>query len=224
MNKTRHLAIVLAAIAIVLCIGAAGAYASMASDETAPVTTSDVAASYAGDVDFQISATDAGGVAYLYHRFDKGVARLFTVATDTVHTSADLFVPLPVDAPLSLGTHTVKFWAQDLNGNVEAQNMATFTVNPALSLERSTSVVSARKYFTISGLLKPAAVGSIKIQARKPGGSVFKALATRTSTAAGEYSYRYKTTTKGVWSFRTTFTDQKTALSAISPIVKVRVK
>ena len=61
----------------------------MAGDVTPPVTTSDVAASYAGDVNFQISSTDADGVAYVYHRFDKGVARLFTVATDTVHTSVD---------------------------------------------------------------------------------------------------------------------------------------
>ena len=224
MKQTRHLAIVLAAIAIVLGIGAAGAYASMADDETAPVTTSDVAASYAGDVNFQISATDADGVAYLYHRFDKDVARLFTVATDTVHTSVELHVPLPVDAPVSLGTHTVKFWAQDVNGNVEAQNTAIFTVSPALTLEGSASVVSAGKYFTLSGTLKPVDTDVVVVQAKKPGAATFKTLANCSADVSGMYSYRYRTATKGTWSFRTQFTDGKTALSALSPIVKVRVK
>ena len=224
MKKTRHLAIVLVAIAIVLCIGAVGAYASMANDETAPVTTSDVATSYAGDVNFQISSSDAGGVAYLYHRFDKGVARLLTVATDTVHPAVELSVPLPLDAPLALGTHTVKFWAQDLSGNVEAQNTVNFTVSPALTLTRSASVVSARKYFTLSGTLKPAKVGVVVVQAKKPGASAFKTLANRSTDASGMYAYRYRTTSKGTWSFRTQFTDGPTALSALSPIVKVRVK
>jgi len=223
VKKIRHLAIVILAGAIVLGIGAAVAFAD-AGDLTPPVTTSTVAASYAGDVNFQITSTDAGGLTYIYQRFDKGVARLYTVPTDTVHTDVTIDAPTALDIPLSLGTHTVKFWAQDMNGNVEAQNVATFTVNPALSLARSASVVSAGKYFTLSGVLKPAAVGSVVIQAKKPGASAFKNLTTRTTTTAGGYSYRCKTSTKGIWSFRSRFTDQKTALSALSVIVKVRIK
>ena len=220
MKKTRHLAIVIIAAAIVLSIGAVSAYATLGNDATPPVTTSDVAASYAGNVAFNLNATDAEGVAYIYHRFDKGVARLYTVGTG----SAAITVPTEKDTPLPIGTHAVKFWAQDVNGNVEAQHTATFTVNPALTLRRSVSAVAAGKYFRLSGALKPVGVNKVTIQAKKPGASAFKKLATRITGATGAYSCRYRTSTKGTWSFRVKFTDTKTALRALSRIVKVRVK
>ena len=224
MKKTRHLVIAIVAVAIVLGIGAVGAYAGMAGDSTPPVTTSDVALSYTGDVAFSLNATDAEGVAYIYHRFDKGVARLFTVATDTVHPAVAIAAPTAADTPMSLGTHTVKFWAQDVNGNVEVQNTATFTVSPALTLARSVPLVAARKYFTLSGTLKPAGVYKVVIQAKKPGTSAFRTLASRTTDATGAYSCRYRTSIKGTWWFRAQFTDTPTALSALSPTVRVRVK
>ena len=224
MKKTRHLVIAIVAVAIVLGIGAVGAFASMAGDSTPPVTTSDVALSYTGDVAFSLNATDAEGLAYIYHRFDKGVARLYTVATDTVHPAVAIAAPTAADTPMPLGTHTVKFWAQDLSGNVEAQKTATFTVNPALTLARSAAVVNAGKYFTLSGALKPADDRMVAIQAKKPGASSFKNLSTRTTDAAGAYSYRYRTVIKGTWSFRTYFMDNKTELSAMSATVKVRIK
>jgi hypothetical protein len=224
VKKTRHLVIVIAAAVIVLSIGAVGAYAGLAEDATPPVSTSDVATSYAGDVTFQISSTDAEGVAYVYHRFDKGVAGLYTVATETVSPSVQITVPTEKDTALSIGTHTVKFWAQDVNGNIEAQNTATFTVDPALTLARSASVVAAGKYFTLSGTLKPAGVDKVVVQAKKPGASAFRTLTTRTTDATGAFSYRYRTPAKGTWSFRTRFADTKTALSATSATVKVRIK
>ena len=101
MKKTRHLVIAIVAVAIVLGIGAVGAYAGMAGDATPPVTTSDVALSYTGDVAFSLNATDAEGVAYIYHRFDKGVARLYTVATDTVHPAVAISAPTAADTPMS---------------------------------------------------------------------------------------------------------------------------
>lgn len=224
MKKTRHLVIAIVAVAIVLGIGAVGAYAGMAGDVAPPVTTSDVALSYAGDVSFQVSASDASGVAYVYHRFDKGVARLYTVPTDTVHPEVALTAPTALDTPMSLGTHTVKFWAQDVEGNIEAQNTATFTVSPALTLARSAAVVNAGRYFTLSGALKPADDRMVAIQAKKPGASAFKSLSIRTTDAAGAYSYRYRSLVKGTWSFRSYFMDTKTELSAMSATVKVRIK
>jgi hypothetical protein len=224
VKQTRHLVIIIAVAAIVLGIGAVGAYAGLADDATPPVSTSDIAASYAGEVSFSLNATDAEGVAYLYHRFDKGVARLLTVATDTVSPSVTLTVPTAKDAPLSLGTHTVRFWAQDVNGNVEAQNTATFTVTAALALTVRPSVVSAGKYFSHFGTLKPAKVGEVMIQAKKPGASAFRNVGISTTDATGAYSYRYRTSTKGTWSFRAQFIDTKTSLAALSPIVKARVK
>jgi hypothetical protein len=224
VKKTRHLVIIIAVAAIVLGIGAVGAYAGLADDATPPVTKSTVATSYAGDVSFQISSTDAEGVAYIYHRFDKGVAGLHTVATDTVSPSVTITVPTENDTRLAIGTHTVKFWAQDVNGNVEAQTTATFTVSPALTLSSSTTLVAAGKYFTLTGALRPAAASKVIIQAKKPGASAFKDLGASTSDAVGAYSYRYRSSSKGTWSFRAAFTDTKTALSALSPLVKVRIK
>jgi hypothetical protein len=224
VNRTRHLASAIIAAAIVLGIGAVSAYGTLATDVTPPVTTSDVVATYAGDVSFEITATDAASVAYVYHRFDEGVARLSTAATDTVHPSIVIAAPTAADTPLSLGTHTVKFWAQDVNGNVEGQNVAIFVVTPALTLARSPAVVGAGKYVTLSGALKPAGVGKVVVQAKKPGASAFKKLSTRTTDAAGAYAYRYRITSTGIWSFRSQSTDTKTGLSAASPIVKVRVK
>jgi hypothetical protein len=224
VKKTRHLVIIIAVAAIVLGIGAVGAYAGLADDATPPVTTSTVATSYAGAVSFQISSTDAEGVAYIYHRFDKGVAGLYTVATDTVSPSVTITVPTENDTRLAIGTHTVKFWAQDVNGNVEAQNTATFTVTPALALSVKPSVVSAGKYFSHFGTLKPAHVGEVTIQAKKPGASAFRNVGISTTDASGAYSYRYRTSAKGTWSFRAQFIDTHTSLAATSPIVKVRVK
>ncbi len=223
MKKTRHLVIAIVAVAIVLGIGAVGAYAGMAGDATPPVTTSDVALSYTGDVAFSLNATDAEGVAYIYHRFDKGVARLFTVATDTVHPAVAIAAPTAADTPMSLGTHTVKFWAQDVNGNVEAQQTSTFTVNPALTLARSAAVVNAGRYFTLSGALKPA-----DGRCRHPGQE-----AGRLRLQEPQHPYHrcgrrvlvpVWTVVKGTWSFRTYFMDNKTELSAMSATVKVRVK
>lgn len=127
MRKTRHLVIVIAVVAIVLGIGAVSAYASLADDTTPPVTTSNAVANYWNDATINLSAADGDGVAYIYHELDGGVVRLYTVGAGPAEVSA------PTNwkgehQSLSPGTHTLRYWAQDVNGNVEMANTVTFTV------------------------------------------------------------------------------------------------
>lgn len=138
------LGVVLAAI--VLAIGAVGAYADLASDATAPTTTTDVAASYWDSAAITATATDDEGIAYIYHELDEGIARLAIIADGPL--SAQLAIPTAQDSPLAAGTHKLKYWAQDINGNVEAQQTVTFeilkdTVKPTTSAW-SVAVVKGR--------------------------------------------------------------------------------
>ena len=92
-------------------------------DTTAPVTTSDRKASYTGDATINLTATDnegGAGIAYVYYKVDFNGQRMTTGATAAV----------TVAAPSSgTATHTLRFWAQDKSGNVEAVNQTTFTVS-----------------------------------------------------------------------------------------------
>lgn len=234
MKKTRILAVALVAIAVVLCVGAVAAYAARSSvDMTPPVTTSTVADSYAGDVAFDLHATDATGVSYVYYKFDKNKVNLTTVATDTVYPSVDVKISLPQIAAvaphpeliqLPLGPHTVTYWAQDVEGNVEAQNVKSFTVTPAVTLASSAALVKAGKYFTLSGSLKPAMMVGVSISAKKPGAKFYSELTTSECNAEGLFMYKLKTALKGTWYFRAGYVDEGLGLAGNSSLVKVRVK
>jgi hypothetical protein len=113
----------------VLAIGAVGAYADLASDDNPPVTTTDVPAAgaqYWDAATIVATATDDEGIAYIYHEFDNGLVRLATIADKPL--SAAISIPTDKDMPLAAGTHKVKVWAQDINGNVEAQQTVTFEI------------------------------------------------------------------------------------------------
>lgn len=126
MRKTHLLVLVVVAVAVVLAVGAISAYAINVGDTQAPVTTSDAAASYWNTASITATATDDEGVAYIYTKVDHHKARL-TVTGTPAPKSAQAPVLAPLDLPLSAGKHTIKFWAQDINGNVEPQKVATFT-------------------------------------------------------------------------------------------------
>jgi hypothetical protein len=234
VKKTRILTVAVVAVVVVLCMGAVGAYAAKtAGDMTAPVTTATVAETYAGEVAFDLHATDASGVSYVYYRFDKNKTNLTTVATDTVHTAVDVHVALPAVAAvdphpemiqLPLGQHTVRFWAQDTEGNVEVQNVKTFTVDPAVTLASSAAVVKAGKYFTLSGTLKPAMMVGVSISAKKPGAKFYSALTTSECNADGVFMYKMKASLKGTWSFRAGYVNEALGVAGNSSLVKVKVK
>lgn len=125
MRTTRKLALVVVAAVALLGLGGAVAYASLADDATPPVTTTDAVDVYFDeDAVITLTATDDEGVAYIYHELDNGVARLNRVTGGTAQTVA----PWDYDRPLKVGEHTLKYWSQDVNGNVEKQHLISFVV------------------------------------------------------------------------------------------------
>lgn len=113
----------IAAAAIVLGICAVSAYAALSDDSTAPVTTSDAVSSYWNGATVTLSATDDSGVAYIYYKPDQSYVHLYRVGT------GDSQVAVTIPGPSSgSASHTVKFWAQDNAGNVEARNTVTFAI------------------------------------------------------------------------------------------------
>ena len=108
-------------------------------DRTAPLTTSDAVASYAGPATVSFSASDeagGSGVAATWFRLDGGVdATGSVVTTDAV------------------GAHTLEFWSVDNAGNVEATQTATFTITAGLVMLEPFSLSSARVDAPPSGAL-----------------------------------------------------------------------
>ena len=199
------------------------------TDTTAAITTSDIQDSYTGDATINLTATDnAGGwgVNYIYYKLDGGYTHLFQV---TGAATTSLVVPAPATGSGLSAAHKLTFWSQDWAGNVEAHNAKSFTVVAAktvtaLTLARSASSVKANSYFTLSGAISPAAVQSVTVQYLKPGTHTWKTLVVRSTSAAGAYSYKYRTTVKGTWSFKSVYSGSATTVASTSSIVTVRIK
>ena len=190
MRKTHLMVLAIVVAVAILAVGAVGAYADLASDANPPVTTTDVPAAVAQYWDaatIVATATDDEGIAYIYHEFDNGLVRLATIADKPL--SAAISIPTDKDMPLAAGTHKVKVWAQDVNGNVEAQQTVTFeilkdTVKPTTSAW-AVAVLKGRvatlKYkVTDPEPTKGTAAVSIKIKNRA--GKVVKTMSAGTKT------------------------------------------
>ena len=126
MRKTHLMVLAIVVAVTVLAVGAVGAYADLASDDNPPVTTTDAVAQYWDAATIVATATDDEGIAYIYHEFDNGLVRLATIPDKPL--SAQITIPTAKDMPLAVGSHTVRVWAQDINGNVEAQQTITFDI------------------------------------------------------------------------------------------------
>jgi hypothetical protein len=126
VRKTHLVVLAIAAAAIILAIGAVSAYAGLADDAAPPTTTTDAVGAYWNDVAITATATDNEGIAYVYHELDEGVVRMTAIAGKPL--SAPISIPTAADEPLAAGSHKLKYWAQDINGNVEVQHVVTFTV------------------------------------------------------------------------------------------------
>ena len=139
--RKTHLTVLAIVLAVaVLAVGAVGAYAGLADDATPPVTTTDAVADYWDAATVVATATDAEGIAYSYHELDNGVVRLAKI--DGKPTTASITIPTDKDTPLAVGDHTLLYWAQDANGNVEAQQSLTFTIK-ADTVAPTTSATAA---------------------------------------------------------------------------------
>jgi hypothetical protein len=126
VRKSHLMGLAIIAVVVVLAVGAVSAYADITTDSQAPTTTTNAVASYWNTVGITATATDNEGIAYIYNKVDGGPARLTVVSGKPA--SAQTTIPAAADLPLSAGTHTVRYWAQDVNGNVEAQHTITLTV------------------------------------------------------------------------------------------------
>ena len=95
-------------------------------DVTPPVSTSDAVASYTNFATIRIDATDevgGSGVQRIYYRV--GTTGSLRVTPTGVGGWAEAYVK-----PTSTGTFTYElfYWAEDREGNIEAENSVTFTV------------------------------------------------------------------------------------------------
>ena len=110
------------------------------ADVTAPVTTSDAAATYVNVAAINLTATDAGsGVATTYYRVDGG--------TETAGKAI---------AVSTLGAHTISFWSVDVAGNIETPKTASFTITAITPPADATAPVTTSD-------AKPSYVGTATI-------------------------------------------------------------
>ena len=129
MRSTRRLALIIAAIVVVLGVGAAAAYAALnTTDNTAPTTTSDAVATYWNGATIKLNATDeagGSGVAYIYSLLDgrDQYTHVCTVGTGAAQTTVT--VPAPASGTV---TRTLGFWSQDGATNVGVPQTVTFKV------------------------------------------------------------------------------------------------
>lgn len=185
MRKTHIVVLTIVAVAAVFAFGAAGAYGDLASDTNAPTTTTDVQATYWDDAVINVTATDDEGIAYIYHELDEGIAHLTKV--EGAPLSASIAAPLVFHGTAhknpGVGTHTLKYWAQDINGNVEAQQTVEFevvadTVKPVTSAT-SVSVRKGRTAtlkFKVSDAAPNKGTATVQIRIKNSKGKVVKTI------------------------------------------------
>lgn len=195
--------------------------APIVSDLTAPVTTSDATATYAGQARIALSASDAGGsgVAATYYRLDGGPATAGTVLTVG-----------------STGTHSLEFWSVDRAGNEETpHNVAAFTVTyvapPApvatwISIGRSAASVKRGRPVVLYGTVSPGSYGDpVLIQVRAGRIRRWSNLAVTYATGSdGSWSFAYATRRRNTYTFRAIFLGAEGRLSSGSGTVSVRVR
>lgn len=172
-------------------------------DTTAPTTTSNANATYAGPASITLSAVDnagGSGVAHVYYTLD-GVPQ---VEGTLVSTSV-------------LGSHVLSFWSVDASGNAEAANLALFEVTAAAVATRRCTIalnvhfVRRNHRVSLSGMISPASVGAHPVlYVKRPGSTKWIRLTTltaRTLTGTGGAKWTYLCTPKlrGTYRFQTRF-------------------
>ena len=214
MRKTHLVVLASIAVVIVLAIGAVSAYADLASDTQAPVTTTDAVASYWDAAAITATATDAEGIAYIYHELDEGVMRCKVVSGSP--TSDTLAIPTDKDSGLAVGVHTLKYWAQDVHGNVEVQNTLEFeikadTVKPTTLAPTAASVVrfrTATLKYKVADAEPNKGMATVVIKVRNRLGTTVKTLNAGTVTVNVPLSAKFKCRlAKGTYRFSVYATD-----------------
>lgn len=212
MRKTHLTVLAIAVAVVILAIGAVGAYADIASDAEKPVTTTDATASYWDAAALTITATDNEGVAYIYHKLDGHPVRLSVIADPS---NATVAFPTAKDGAPGIGTHTLKYWAQDINGNVEAQHTVSFeiladTVKPVTSAT-AVSVVrnrTATLKYKVNDADPNKGTAAVVIKIKNRAGKVVKTINAGVKTVNVALTAKFRCTfAKGVYKYYVYATD-----------------
>ncbi len=175
-------------------------------DTTAPVTSSNVKATYVGSAAITLTAVDnagGSGVAHTYYILD-GAPQVegLTVSTDVI------------------GSHTLSFWSVDVAGNIEVAVSASFEVTaaPVPPTTRSCTIDSSRivmhdghRVMRLTGTITPGVVGDhAYLYVQKPGSHRWVRVAMVTTTAlngtgGATWSYTYTMSMRGIYHFRVRF-------------------
>jgi hypothetical protein len=218
------------AIVIVLAIGAVSAFGTLASDTTAPTTTTDAVASYWDSAVITATATDDEGIRYVYHELDGGVVRLATI--DASPTSTQLTIPTAKDTPLAAGSHELKYWAQDVNGNVEAQKSLKFeivadTVAPTTSATAA-SVVRGRTAtlkYKVSDVEPTKGTAVVTIKIKNKAGKIIKPIAVASVAVNASLTAKFRCNlAKGTYTYYVYATDASGNAQSTIGSAKLTVK
>jgi hypothetical protein len=171
-------------------------------DTTAPVTTSNVKASYSGSALITLTAVDSAGgsgVAHTYYILDGAPQAEGTAVSTSV-----------------LGSHALSFWSVDVAGNVEVATNVSFEVTavPVPTTQTCTidSMRASRSHghriMRLTGTITPGQVGDhAMLYVKKPGSHHWIRVAMVTarslnSTGGAVWSYTYTMNVRGTYHFQ----------------------
>ncbi|MDI9598701.1 MAG: hypothetical protein QM323_04270 [Acidobacteriota bacterium] len=214
MRKTHIAVLAVAVVVIVMAIGAVAAYGDLASDTQAPTTTTDAVQVYWDDAAITLTAEDDEGIRYIYHELDNKVVRLHRV--EGAPFSAHLEVPTNargVRVSPGVGTHTLLYWAQDINGNVEERHQLTFEVREDTPPTTSAKAVSVRRGRTATLKFKvddagPEDVAQVVIKVQNKKGKVVRTIKAGSRRVGVDQTAQFRCTlAKGVYTYYVYATD-----------------
>ncbi len=123
MDRLRQALAVAMTATVLTMMCAANAWALGALSGSAPVTTSDTAASYVGSASIELMVSDADGVS--------DIAHTYYILDGTQHEAAGTIVGTHVDAYVTVdgaGSHSFTYWSVDKEGHVENATTVSFDI------------------------------------------------------------------------------------------------
>jgi hypothetical protein len=213
VRKTHLMVLAIVVAAVVLAVGAVAAFADINSDSEKPVTTTNAAASYWDAAAITVTATDNVGVRYIYHKLDGQPVRLDSVNDSP--KSYEIPVPTAKDQALAPGSHTLKFWAQDVNGNVEAQQSLEFTIVKDTAKPRTSATSASVRRGRMATLKYKVAdaeptkgTATVKIKIKNSHGKFVKTIRTGSKAVNTDLKARFRCKlAKGAYRFYVYATD-----------------
>jgi hypothetical protein len=230
VKKTHLTVLAIVAVAVVLAVGAAAAFADITSDTQNPITTANAAASYWDAASFKLTATDNEGIAYIYHALDSHITRLEVISGKPA--TADVTFPTTKDGVVEVGKHTLKYWAQDVNGNVEAQNTLTFEVVADTKPPTASAVaVSVRRGRTATLKYKVAdeqptkGTADVVIKIKNRSGKVVKTITAAAQNVNADLKAKFRCTLRrGVYKYHVSATDASGNAASKVGVARLTVK